>query len=125
MLFRSSTNFYNEWVKSELLQDDLWHLGVTLDMVWSLWLVELHENGPVDFVNPGGTNRATDPQAAGPGKTVGLEHSPLAAPGGFRYEHHAAHLYMIMIKNIHIKTSMHAADCRGGLRNEKDNIHIS
>ena len=35
-------------------------LGVTLDMVWSLWLVELHENGPVDLVNPGGTNRAYD-----------------------------------------------------------------
>ena len=35
-------------------------LGVTLDMVWSLWLVELHENGSVDLVNLWGTNRAYD-----------------------------------------------------------------
>ena len=33
-------------------------LGMTLDMVWSILLGELHDNGPVDLVNPGGMDRA-------------------------------------------------------------------
>ena len=33
-------------------------LGMTWDMVWSILLGELHDNGPVDLVNPGGMDRA-------------------------------------------------------------------
>ena len=44
--------------RSEHLQDDLGILGMTLDMVWSFLLGELHDNGPVDLVNPGGMDKA-------------------------------------------------------------------
>ena len=52
-------------------------LGMTLDMVWSFLLVELHENGPLDLVYPGGMDRAYDNT---PG--VGLIHQISASCAG-------------------------------------------